>query len=54
MRRITGYVEQEDILDGTQTVLETLNFYARLKLPNNLTSKQRKERVNNMKSLKSS
>eukprot|EP01133_Synstelium_polycarpum_P002645 gene2645-3050_t len=44
-KRLCSYVVQEDILLPTITVRETLRFYADLKLPSNLTTQQREERV---------
>jgi ABC-type multidrug transport system ATPase subunit/ABC-type multidrug transport system permease subunit len=45
MRRIAGYVPQEDILTGSQTVREALLFYANLKNPTTITLKEKEKRV---------
>ncbi|KAF8188323.1 ABC-2 type transporter-domain-containing protein [Pholiota molesta] len=41
-----GFVPQQDILPATLTVFETLLFAARLRLPENVTDREKKERVN--------
>jgi ABC-type multidrug transport system ATPase subunit len=40
-KRVAGYVPQEDILMGSQTVREALNFYAELKLPKTMKRKEK-------------
>lgn len=45
VRRVAGFVPQEDILFGSQTVREALQFYADLKLPTSLSSEQKKEMI---------
>ena len=45
IRRVAGFVPQEDILFGSQTVREALKFYADLKLPTTLTSAQKGEMI---------
>ena len=40
-----GFVPQQDILPATLTVFEALLFAARLRLPENVTDKEKKERV---------
>ena len=46
LRRVTGYVTQEDIMQATLTVRETLMFTAELRLdPNAYTKRQREARV---------
>ena len=45
LKRIAGYVMQDDLLNGYLTVQETLMYTARLRLPRTFTDKQRKERV---------
>lgn len=40
-----GYVRQEDTLLPNCTVKETLNFYARLRLPSSMSSKEKMTRV---------
>lgn len=45
MRRVAGFVPQEDILFGSQTVREALQFYADLKLPTSLTEDQKTEMI---------
>ncbi|PNS15068.1 ABC transporter G family member [Sphaceloma murrayae] len=44
-RRISAYVEQEDALVGSLTVRETLNFAARLSLPNSVSKMERLQRI---------
>ncbi|UJR29328.1 hypothetical protein I4U23_010540 [Adineta vaga] len=45
LKRISGYVMQDDLLNGYLTVEETLMFTAELRLPRIFTQKQREERV---------
>ncbi|CAF1465031.1 unnamed protein product, partial [Adineta steineri] len=45
LKRIAGYVMQDDLLNGYLTVEETLMYTAKLRLPRAFTDKQRKERV---------
>ena len=45
LKRIAGYVMQDDMLNGYLTVEETLMYTAELRLPRGFTNKQRKERV---------
>jgi ATP-binding cassette subfamily G (WHITE) protein 2 len=45
LKRIAGYVMQDDLLNGYLTVEETLMYTAKLRLPRTFTNKQRKERV---------
>ncbi len=45
LKRVSGYVIQDDLLDGYLTVEETLMYTAELRLPRTFTNKQRKERV---------
>lgn len=45
-KHIAKYVPQEDNLYGTMSVKETLRFSAELSLPENVTERQREERVN--------
>jgi ATP-binding cassette subfamily G (WHITE) protein 2 len=45
LKRIAGYVMQDDLLNGYLTVEETLMYTAELRLPRTFTNKQRKERV---------
>jgi ABC-type uncharacterized transport system ATPase subunit len=40
-KKVAGYVPQEDILMGSQTVREALNFYAELKLPKTMKQKEK-------------
>ncbi|KAL8206728.1 UNVERIFIED_CONTAM: hypothetical protein K2H54_021657 [Gekko kuhli] len=42
---MSGYVVQEDIVMGTLTVRENLEFSAALRLPSSMSSKEKKERV---------
>ncbi|KAG8629316.1 hypothetical protein KVT40_003181 [Elsinoe batatas] len=44
-RKISAYVEQEDALVGSLTVRETLNFAARLSLPNSVSKMERIQRI---------
>jgi ABC-type multidrug transport system ATPase subunit/ABC-type multidrug transport system permease subunit len=48
IRRVAGFVPQEDILYGSQTVREALQFYADLKLPTTLSSQQKSEMIDYM------
>ncbi|CAF1013506.1 unnamed protein product, partial [Adineta ricciae] len=45
LKRIAGYVMQDDLLNGYLTVEETLMYTAKLRLPRTFTDKQREERV---------
>ena len=45
LRRISGYVYQDDEIKETLSVRETLLFYARLQLPSSVTKEERKKRV---------
>lgn len=45
MRRIAGYVRQDDILPGTSTVFEYLLFNAALRMSQSVTRFQKEERV---------
>jgi ABC-type multidrug transport system ATPase subunit/ABC-type multidrug transport system permease subunit len=45
LKKVAGYVPQEDILMGSQTVREALNFYAELKLPRKMKTKEKHEIV---------
>jgi ABC-type multidrug transport system ATPase subunit len=46
LRKITGFVPQDDIMLRTLTVKETLSFYANLRLPKEFSSKQKRRTVN--------
>ncbi len=48
LKRIAGYVMQDNLLNGYLTVEETLMYTAELRLPRTFTNKQRKERVENV------
>jgi ATP-binding cassette subfamily G (WHITE) protein 2 len=48
LKRIAGYVIQDDLLDGYLTVEETLMYTAKLRLPRTFTNKQRQERVHDV------
>jgi ATP-binding cassette subfamily G (WHITE) protein 2 len=48
LKRIAGYVMQDDLLNGYLTVEETLMYAAKLRLPRTFTNKQRKERVSDV------
>uniref|UniRef100_A0A914PBH5 ABC transporter domain-containing protein n=1 Tax=Panagrolaimus davidi TaxID=227884 RepID=A0A914PBH5_9BILA len=45
LKRIAGYVMQDDMLNGLLTVEETLMYTAELRLPRDYTQEQRKQRV---------
>eukprot|EP01097_Dermamoeba_algensis_P005210 TRINITY_DN330_c0_g1_i1.p1 TRINITY_DN330_c0_g1~~TRINITY_DN330_c0_g1_i1.p1 ORF type:complete len:637 (+),score=136.07 TRINITY_DN330_c0_g1_i1:247-1911(+) len=45
LKKMAGYVMQDDLFFGEMTVKETLNFAARLRLPADWSPLQRKERV---------
>ena len=45
LKRIAGYVMQDDLLSAYLTVEETLMYTAELRLPRNFTDKQRRDRV---------
>ena len=48
MRRIAGYVQQDDVLPGTSTVFEYLLFNAALRMPRDVTRHQKEKRVFNV------
>lgn len=48
LKRIAGYVMQDDLLNGYLTVEETLMYTAKLRLPRSFTNKQRQERVSDV------
>ena len=45
LKRVSGYVMQDDMLNSYLTVEETLMFTAELRLPRAFTDKERRERV---------
>lgn len=45
LKRIAGYVMQDDLLNGYLTVRETLMYTARLRLPRTFNDVERRERV---------
>eukprot|EP01130_Rhizamoeba_saxonica_P009620 TRINITY_DN391_c0_g1_i2.p1 TRINITY_DN391_c0_g1~~TRINITY_DN391_c0_g1_i2.p1 ORF type:complete len:638 (-),score=147.94 TRINITY_DN391_c0_g1_i2:37-1950(-) len=45
LKEVSGYVPQEDVLVGSQTVIEAMKFYADLSLPTNVSHKEKKERI---------
>ena len=45
LKRMAGYVMQDDLLNGNLTVYETLKYTAELRLPRTFTAKQREQRV---------
>ena len=45
LRRVAGYVLQDAVLPGTQTVWEYLMFHARLRLPASVSERDRRRRV---------
>ena len=47
-KSLFGYVSQDDTLPGTQTVWETLMFYAQLKLPFDMPLSEKKQRVDTL------
>ncbi|MCJ1404373.1 hypothetical protein MMC11_007598 [Xylographa trunciseda] len=47
-RKSSSYVEQEDSLIGSLTSRETLYFAAKLALPSNVTSEERKSRIDSL------
>eukprot|EP00731_Ephydatia_muelleri_P018504 Em0011g544a len=44
-RLVSGYVVQDDVIMGTLTVRENLNFSAALRLPSSMSYRERKQRV---------
>jgi ATP-binding cassette subfamily G (WHITE) protein 2 len=48
LKRVSGYVMQDDLLNGYLTVEETLMYTAELRLPRTFTDKERKERVDDV------
>lgn len=48
MKRVAGFVPQEDILTGNQTVYETLLFYARLKLDKHTSEEETDALINSI------
>ncbi|UJR16819.1 hypothetical protein I4U23_003718 [Adineta vaga] len=45
LKRIAGYVMQDDLLNGELTIEETLMYTAKLRLPRTLTNEERQTRV---------
>jgi ABC-type Mn2+/Zn2+ transport system ATPase subunit len=45
LKALSGYVMQDDLLNGNLTVQETLDYTAELRLPSSMTALERKERV---------
>ena len=45
IRKIVGFVDQEDLLMPTLTVRETLNFSAQLRLPESVPDLEKRQRV---------
>lgn len=45
LKTLSGYVMQDDLLNGNLTVQETLDFTAELRLPSTMTAAERKERI---------
>lgn len=45
LKTLSGYVMQDDLLNGNLTVQETLDFTAELRLPSTMTAEERKVRV---------
>ncbi|KIV94340.1 hypothetical protein PV10_02114 [Exophiala mesophila] len=48
IRQLSSYVEQEDALIGSLTVRETMKFAAGLALPSHISSKERKQRIDDL------
>ena len=48
LKRVAGYVMQDDLLNGSFTVEETLMYTAELRLPRSFTDKERHARVENV------
>ena len=48
LKRIAGYVMQDDLLNGYLTVEETLMYTAKLRLPRDFTNRQRRDRVDDV------
>jgi ATP-binding cassette subfamily G (WHITE) protein 2 len=48
LKRIAGYVMQDDLLNGSLTVKETLTYTAEFRLPREFTDKQRYARVDDV------
>lgn len=46
LKSMAGYVMQDDLLDGHFTVLETLQYTARLRMGSDTTAEERKTRIN--------
>lgn len=51
IKKISGFVFQDDVILNTMTVQEALYMSALLRLPENITNKEKMNRVNNMISL---
>lgn len=45
LKQVSGFVQQDDLLVGSMTVQETLDFTAKLRLPTSYTHEQRAQRV---------
>merc|ERR1711907_812624 len=45
MRRLSGYVMQDDVLPGTSTVWEYMLFHANLRMPKHYSALERKQRA---------
>ncbi|UJR27353.1 hypothetical protein I4U23_008645 [Adineta vaga] len=48
LKRVSGYVMQDDLLNGYLTVEETLMYTAELRLPRTFTDKERRDRVDDV------
>jgi ATP-binding cassette subfamily G (WHITE) protein 2 len=48
LKRMAGYVMQDDLLNGCLTVYETLMYTAKLRLPRTFTNEERKKRVDDV------
>lgn len=45
LKQVAGFVQQDDLLVGSMSVQETLEFTAKLRLPTSFTDEQRRERI---------
>ena len=48
LQQCVGYILQDDVMMGTQSVREYLLWQTRMRLPQHLTTRQRHERVNHL------
>ncbi|KAI9175841.1 hypothetical protein H9P43_006205 [Blastocladiella emersonii ATCC 22665] len=45
IKRVSGFVHQDDVLMGTQTVLEAITMSAQLRLPSGMSDAERQQRI---------